>query len=49
MAAILAAAAAQGAAGLVAMNLARAPDDRRLTEAHSLAQEARRRSDNLCN
>jgi methenyltetrahydrofolate cyclohydrolase len=47
MAAILAAAAAQGAAGLVAINLARAPDDGRLSEARALAQEARRRSENL--
>jgi formiminotetrahydrofolate cyclodeaminase len=46
MAAILAAAAAQGAAGLVAINVTGAPDDR-LTEARTLAQEARDRSETL--
>ena len=45
LAAILAAAAAQGAAELVAINLSSTPDDQRLTEARALAQEARRRSD----
>jgi methenyltetrahydrofolate cyclohydrolase len=46
VAAILAAAAAQAAASLVAINLAGTPDDR-LTEASTLAQEARRRADKL--
>jgi methenyltetrahydrofolate cyclohydrolase len=45
VAAILAAAAAQGAAELVAINLSSTPDDQRLTEARTLAQEARRRAD----
>jgi len=45
VAAILAAAAAQGAAELVAINLSSTPDDQRLTEARALAQEAHRRSD----
>jgi methenyltetrahydrofolate cyclohydrolase len=47
VAAILAAAAAEGAADLVAINLSSTPDDQRLTDARALAQEARRRSDRL--
>jgi formiminotetrahydrofolate cyclodeaminase len=40
MAAVLAAAAAEGAASLVAINLARNPDDHRVQEARTLAREA---------
>jgi formiminotetrahydrofolate cyclodeaminase len=44
MAGILAAAAADGAASLVAINLAHAPDDPRVAEARALAHDAMARS-----
>jgi formiminotetrahydrofolate cyclodeaminase len=47
MAGVLAAAAAEGAASLVAINLARDPDDPRVAEARALAHDAMARSEAL--